>query len=108
MSHMEIIYIGLTLVLFLAVLLIVLVRLWSGTATATQHDLETMETKIMATLQQLKDAIASEAAEVKARVDALESEVKALKDQIANGGTVTEAQLDEVLTSVQNIFTPAA
>lgn len=63
---------------------------------------------IMATVQQLKDAVAAEAAEVKARIDSLEAEVKALKDQIAAGGTITEAQLDDVLTSIQGIFTPAA
>jgi len=63
----------------------------------------------MATLQELKDAVAAEAAEVKARVDALEAEVQSLKDIIAAGGTITEAQLDEVLVGVKGIFTaPAA
>lgn len=61
--------------------------------------------EVMATLEQLKDAVAAEAAEVKAHVDALAAEVQALKDQIANGGTVTEADLDQVLTDINNIFT---
>ena len=82
---------------------------WLGSRSgiATKQDLVEMENRIMATLQELKDAVAAEAAEVKARVDALQAEVQALKDQLAAGGTVTEAQLDEVLAGIKNIFTPA-
>ena len=61
---------------------------------------------IMATVQDLVDAIAAEKAEVTAKIDALAAEIQALKDQIAQGGTITEAQLDAVLVSVQDIFTP--
>lgn len=60
---------------------------------------------VMASLEQVRDAVAAEAAEVKAHVDALGAEIQALKDQIANGGTVTEADLDQLLTDVNNIFT---
>ena len=63
--------------------------------------------KIMATVQDVKDAVATEAAEVKARIDALAAEVQALKDQIAAGTAATPEQLDEILLSVQGIFTPA-
>lgn len=66
------------------------------------------ETYIMTTIAEIKDAIAAEAAEVKARVDALEAEVQALKDSVTNGVAVTEAELADLLTSVQGIFTPAA
>lgn len=65
-----------------------------------------MEEHIMATIQQVKNAIVAKADEVKARVDALQAEVQALKDSAANGGTITEAQLDEVVTAIENIFTP--
>ena len=55
----------------------------------------------MATIQEIKTAIAEEAAEVKARVDALEAEVQVLKDQ----GTANAAELDSVLEGVRGIFT---
>jgi tetrahydromethanopterin S-methyltransferase subunit G len=64
------------------------------------------ENLIMATVDDLKAAVAAEAAEVKARIDDLEATVQALKDQIAGGGTITEAQLDEVMVAIQGIFTP--
>lgn len=60
----------------------------------------------MASIQDVKDAAVAEAAEVKASVDALKDQVQALKDQIAAGGTVTEAQLDEVVVAIKSIFTP--
>lgn len=62
---------------------------------------------IMATVEQVKQAVADEASEVKARVDALTAEVQALKDQIAAGTAATPEQLDEILASVKGIFTPA-
>ena len=62
---------------------------------------------IMATVQALVDAIAAEKAEVTDKLDALADEIQALKDQIAQGGTITEAQLDSVLVGIQDIFTPA-
>ena len=61
----------------------------------------------MATVQALVDAIAAEKAEVTDKLDALADEIQALKDQIAQGGTITEAQLDSVLVGIQDIFTEA-
>lgn len=63
---------------------------------------------IMATIKDLQDAVASEAMEVKNKIDALEDEIIALKASVSNGGTITETQLDDVLVSVQNIFTPTS
>jgi DNA-binding transcriptional MerR regulator len=61
--------------------------------------------KIMATLDEVKAAIANEGAEVKAKIDALEARIAELVE--AQGGA-TPAQLDELLAGVQGIFTPAA
>jgi translation initiation factor 1 (eIF-1/SUI1) len=68
----------------------------------------TKENLIMATIEDLKAAVTAEAAEVKSRIDELEATVQTLRDQIAAGGTITEAQLDEVLVAIQGIFTPTA
>ena len=62
---------------------------------------------MMATVQELVDAIAAEKAEVAGKLDALAVEIQALKDQIAQGGTITEEQLNVVLVGIQDIFTPA-
>ena len=64
--------------------------------------------RIMATVDEVKAAIAEEAAEVKARVDALDAQVVDLKNQIAAGTAATPAQLDEIIAGVRGIFTPAA
>lgn len=60
--------------------------------------------EIMATIKDLKDAVAAERAEVKARVDELEAMVVDLQ----NGGTggATPEQLEEVLVAIKDIFTP--
>jgi predicted nucleic acid-binding Zn-ribbon protein len=67
---------------------------------------------IMATVQELKDAItqlatdiAAEKAEVQALLDALKAQVKALQDQIAQGGTITTADLDPVLAAITGLQT---
>jgi hypothetical protein len=69
--------------------------------------LETLEDKVddMATLQDVKDAIAAETAEVTAAVDDLMAQIKTLQDQITNGGVATAADLDDITASVKNIFT---
>jgi hypothetical protein len=68
-------------------------------------------TKTMPTVAELKtavaDAVGQEAAEVAARLKALEDEVVALKEQIANGTAISQADIDDVLTSIRGIFTPA-
>ncbi|MDD5189437.1 MAG: hypothetical protein PHE50_00160 [Dehalococcoidales bacterium] len=69
-----------------------------------------LEINIMATLQELKDAIAAvnstiaaEKAEVQAKLAALLVEIQTLKDQIASGGLVSQADLDALTASVTAI-----
>jgi BMFP domain-containing protein YqiC len=57
----------------------------------------------MATVQDVKDAVVAEAAEVKTRVDALEARIAELE---ASGAT--PEQLAELKTMVQGIFTAPA
>ncbi len=66
----------------------------------------------MATLAEVKAAIAqvatdivAEKAEVQTALAALKTEIQALKDQIAAGSAVTAADLDELITSVNAIDT---
>lgn len=61
----------------------------------------------MATVQDVKDAIAKEAEQVKQRLDELASTVQALRDQVANGSAATPEQLDELKVAVEGIFTPS-
>jgi TRAP-type mannitol/chloroaromatic compound transport system substrate-binding protein len=75
-----------------------------GWLPASKIDLETAKEQIMATLQEVKDAVAAEAAEVTAKVNELMAEIQALKDQIANGTNVTPEDLDALLASVNAIF----
>jgi flagellar hook-associated protein FlgK len=76
-----------------------------GWLPASKNDLETTRKQIMATLQEVQDAVAAEAAEVTAKVNELMAEIQALKDQIANGTGVTPEDLDALLASVNAIFT---
>lgn len=62
---------------------------------------------IMASIQELKDAVANEAAEVKTRLDELQEHIEALQEQLAAGENITAADLDEVKLAIENIFTPA-
>lgn len=64
----------------------------------------------MATLQELKDAIASvkadivsEKNEVQALLGALKTQIQDLKDQITAGGLVSQADLDALSASVSEI-----
>jgi len=66
--------------------------------------------KIMATLQEVKDAITQAAAsataekqEVTANIQALTDQVAALQSQIASGSGVTAADLDALLVSIQGV-----
>ena len=54
---------------------------------------------IMATKQEVLDAIAAEKAEVL-------SEIQKLKDQIASGSPVTPADLDDIISAVKGIVVP--
>lgn len=54
---------------------------------------------IMATLQELNDKLDS----VAAGVNGLEDAIKALKEQVANGGVVTQAELDGLMAKATAI-----
>lgn len=59
----------------------------------------------MVTAEEVKDAVEADAAEVAAKVNVLLAEVQALKAQAATGKPVKPADLDEVLESIQSLFT---
>jgi len=69
----------------------------------------------MPTIQEVKDAVAAASAQVTTAVtDAVTKEtaevvaqIQALKDQIAAGGTISQADLDALVASIQGIA-PAA
>lgn len=61
---------------------------------------------IMATKQEVLDAIAAEKQEVITAVNDLNTQIQALKDQIASGSPVTAADLDEITAAVHDIFVP--
>jgi len=63
-------------------------------------DVEILRELIMATKQEVLDAVAAEAAEVAAKVNELLAEIEALK----NAGGATPADLDELKAAVENIF----
>lgn len=80
----------------------------------TLHELlittKTQGTHIMATLQELKDAIAqvstdiaAEKAEVQALLKDLRDKVAALEAQIAQGGVISQADLDALKASIDAI-----
>lgn len=66
--------------------------------------------KIMATLKDVQDALdqaakdaTAEKAEVATAIADLNTQIQALKDQIANGSAVTAADLDGLVTKIQGI-----
>ena len=61
---------------------------------------------IMGAKEQILQAIADEQAQVAAGVAALNAQIQALRDQLAAGTPITEADLEEIKNAVQNIFTP--
>ncbi len=60
----------------------------------------------MASLDDVKAAIAAEKAQVLEGITALNVKIQELKDLIAAGTGVTEADLDALIASVNDIFTP--
>ena len=62
--------------------------------------------EIMGAKEQILQAIADEQAQVAAGVAALNAQIQALRDQLAAGTPITEADLEEIKNAVQNIFTP--
>jgi len=74
--------------------------------------LNTLGAKIMATLDDVKAALAAaaeaatnEKAEVGTKLDNLNVQIQALKDQIAGGTLVTAADLDALVTQINGIAT---
>lgn len=61
----------------------------------------------MATKQEVLDAIVAEKAQVLEGLTILNDQIQALKDQIASGTAVTAADLDEIVSAVNDIFIPA-
>lgn len=57
----------------------------------------------MATLEEVKQAIADEQEQARIRAESTAAEIQALKDQIAAGTGVTPEQLDELIQSVRGI-----
>jgi len=62
--------------------------------------------EIMGAKEQILQAIADEQAQVAAGIAALNAQIQALRDQLAAGTPITEADLEEIKNAVQNIFTP--
>ena len=60
----------------------------------------------MGAKEQILQAIADEQAQVAAGIAALNAQIQALRDQLAAGTPITEADLEEIKNAVQNIFTP--
>lgn len=58
----------------------------------------------MVSVKDIKDTVVAEAAEVKARVDALEAKIAELV--AANTDGATQAELMEIQEAVKGIFTP--
>lgn len=61
----------------------------------------------MSTKQEVLDAVAAEKESVQAALAAQNAKITALEEQLANGGSVTAADLAEIKEAVKNIFTPA-
>lgn len=61
----------------------------------------------MATKQDVLDAIAAEKEQVIAAIELLDTQIQALKDQIAAGTAITPADLDDIASAVHDIFIPA-
>lgn len=60
--------------------------------------------KIMATLDEVKAAIAQEKQEVMDKLASVNAELESLKEQLANGTVVTAADLDELKGLINDIF----
>jgi len=61
---------------------------------------------LMATKQEVLDAIAAEKQQVADGLEALNQKIVDLQTQIANGTAVTAADLDEISAAVNDIFVP--
>lgn len=72
------------------------------------HEIKKLRRLIMATKQEVLEAIAAEKAEVGAKLTDLAVQIQTLKDQIAGGSPVTPADLDDIVSAVHDIFVPSA
>jgi len=61
---------------------------------------------LMATKQEVLDAIAAEKAEVTQALNDFGAQIQALKDQLAQGTAITSADLDDIENAVHEIFVP--
>jgi hypothetical protein len=62
----------------------------------------------MATKAEVLQAIADEKAQVLVGIEDLNKQIQDLKDQITAGTPVTEADLDDIVNAVHDIFVPKA
>lgn len=62
----------------------------------------------MATKEEVLAAIQAEKEQVLTAVSDLNTQIQALKNQIAQGSAVTPADLDGIIAAVNNIFVPTA
>jgi len=71
------------------------------------HEITRLRRLLMATKQDVLAAIAAEKTQVLEAITELENQIQALKDQIAAGTPVTEADLDDIVSAVNDVFIPA-
>jgi len=96
-------------VLLLIVAIIMLTELYPGKIDNEEKlikEIHRLRREIMATKEEVLQAIADERQQVLAAVDALNVQIQALKDQIEAGTAVTAADLDDIVTAVNDIFIP--
>jgi len=70
------------------------------------EEIKQLRREVMATKQDVLDAIAAEKAQVTAAIEELDIQIQALKDQIAAGTAITPADLDDIASAVHDIFIP--
>lgn len=83
-----------------------ILQLFLGDLLRRLNRLEAKMATIEEAVQAVKDTAALEKAQVEGRLSELAAEIQALRDQIANGGVVTDAQMAELKSAVENIFVP--
>jgi hypothetical protein len=96
-------------ILLLIVAIIMLTELYPSKIDNEEKlikEIHRLRREIMATKEEVLQAIADERQQVLAAVDALNVQIQALKDQIEAGTAVTAADLDDIVTAVNDIFIP--
>lgn len=69
------------------------------------HHLKKQNNKTMATLQEVKQSLTDLQESVDANQEKVIAKIQELKDQIGSGSAVTEADLDDLVTTVKGIQT---